>query len=219
MATKTAAKKNTKDTIISSFMSFVLEQEALPKSIYRFCKSAKVSEEDFYRNFGSIQGIQEEIWNVFFDKTLHLMHQNKQYEEFTSKDKMLTFFFTFFELLGLNRSYVLFVMEENNKGLKNLRQLKGLRQKIKEFANELIEDDNADKQIKLTKNEPSVFSEGAWLQLLFLLKFWKEDTSAAFEKTDIAIEKSVKTIFDVFDNTPLESILDFGKFLFKENFG
>ena len=45
-----------------------------------------------------------------------------------------------------------------------------------------------------------------------------DDNSPAFEKTDVAIEKSVKAIFDVFETTPLESILDFGKFLVKENF-
>ena len=43
-----------------------------------------------------------------------------------------------------------------------------------------------------------------------------EDASAGFEKTDVVIEKSVNTIFDVFENTPLDSILDFGKFLYKE---
>jgi len=43
-----------------------------------------------------------------------------------------------------------------------------------------------------------------------------DDESAGFQKTDVAIEKSVNTVFDVFDNTPLENILDFGKFLWKE---
>ena len=43
-----------------------------------------------------------------------------------------------------------------------------------------------------------------------------DDHSPQFEKTDVAIEKSVNTVFDVFDNTPLERVLDFGKFLFKE---
>ena len=42
------------------------------------------------------------------------------------------------------------------------------------------------------------------------------DNSAGFEKTDVAIEKSVNTVFDIFENTPLESIIDFGKFLWKE---
>ena len=44
------------------------------------------------------------------------------------------------------------------------------------------------------------------------------DNSADFEQTDVAIEKSVKVIFDVFATKPLESVLDFGKFLFKERF-
>jgi translation initiation factor IF-3 len=43
-----------------------------------------------------------------------------------------------------------------------------------------------------------------------------DDNSAQFESTDVAIEKSVNTVFDVFDNTPLERVVDFGKFLYKQ---
>jgi hypothetical protein len=74
------------------------------------------------------------------------------------------------------------------------------------------------KQSRFTKHPEALFSEGAWVQLLFLLKFWMEDKSPGFEKTDMAIEKSVQTVFELFDNTPLDSIIDFGKFLWKENF-
>ena len=43
-----------------------------------------------------------------------------------------------------------------------------------------------------------------------------DDTSASFEKTDVFIEKSVNTSFDVLQVTPLKSVIDLGKFLFKE---
>ena len=43
-----------------------------------------------------------------------------------------------------------------------------------------------------------------------------EDESPAFEKTDIYIEKSVKATFELMNMAPLESIIDFGKFIFKE---
>ena len=43
-----------------------------------------------------------------------------------------------------------------------------------------------------------------------------EDSSPSFEKTDVVIEKSVRAIFDVFETTPLESVIDFGKFLWKD---
>ena len=43
-----------------------------------------------------------------------------------------------------------------------------------------------------------------------------DDRSPSFEKTDLVIEKSVRAIFDVFETTPLESLVDFGKFMWKE---
>tara|TARA_R100001198_G_scaffold49454_2_gene27547 strand:- start:1994 stop:2401 length:408 start_codon:yes stop_codon:yes gene_type:complete len=131
---------------------------------------------------------------------------------------MLSFFYTFFEVLTANRSYVLFALQEQKDQLKSLAQLRDLRLKVREFASDLIEQSNEEKSSRFTKNPVSIFSEGAWLQTLFLMKYWMDDNSARFEKTDVAIEKSVNAIFDVFNTTPLESVLDFGKFLFKENF-
>lgn len=218
MSAKANTKKITEDAIIDAYMEYVLEHEKVPKSIYKFCKANKISEEEFYQFFGSVESLQKAIWNIFFLNTETLINKNEAYGSFSNKDKMLTFFFTFFELLTLNRSYVLFTLTDNKSMLLNLEQLKGLRKHIKSFATDLIENGNASKSSKLTQHSTKLFSEGAWLQFMFLLKFWKNDSSPAFEKTDLAIEKSVTTIFDLFDNTPLENILDFGKFLYKENF-
>ncbi len=219
MAQKTKTKKKmTEEDIIASYMQYVLEHEAVPKSIYKFCKANQIEEADFYGFFGSVEGIQKAIWNQFYSKTEKLLLANKEYESFSNKEKMLTFFYTFFEMLTLNRSYVLFALRENRSMLKNLEQLKGLRRHIKTFATDLIDAGNADKKLKITQHNPALFSEGAWLQFLFVLKFWMGDSSPGFEKTDIVIEKSISTIFDVFDNTPLENIIDLGKFLYKETF-
>ena len=94
--------------------------------------------------------------------------------------------------------------------------LSGLRNHFKSFAKDLIDLDNSSAQSKLTQFQPTVFSEAAWVQLLFTIKFWMDDNSPGFEKTDILIEKSINTVFEVFNNTPLEQVLDLGKFLFKE---
>ena len=72
------------------------------------------------------------------------------------------------------------------------------------------------KEDKLEKIQQRSIKESAWFQLLVTMKFWIDDTSSSFEKTDIFIEKSVKSSFDLIDTTPLKSIIDFGKFLFKE---
>ncbi|MCW5520270.1 TetR/AcrR family transcriptional regulator [Aureitalea sp. L0-47] len=212
----TTKKAPNRDQVISAYMQYCLEHEKSPISVYKFCKENSFTEEQFYSFFGSFEGLQKEIWNSFFDSTMKLLHKQKEFEGFSNQEKMLSFFFTFFEMLTANRSYVLFALSEKKDMMKNMAQLKGLRGHIKEFASELIEIKNDEKQFNILKHPVSVFSEGAWLQTLFILKYWMEDTSPSFEKTDVVIEKSVRAIFDVFETTPLESLLDFGKFLWKE---
>jgi len=214
--TKKKSVKMTTEKWISSYMEYVLEHETVPKSVYKFAKENKSNEEEFYKSFGSLEAIQKEIWEQFYIKSVTLMQAAPEVDSFSNREKMLTFFYTFFEMLTANRSYVLFILNRNESTLKNLEQLKGLRKNVKNFAKDLIAEDNDAKNIKLLQKNETVFSEGAWLQMMFLLKFWMDDNSPQFEKTDVAIEKSVNTIFDVFDNTPLERVLDFGKFLFKE---
>ena len=218
MATKNKSAKITDDRIIKMYMEQVMEHEEYPKSVYKFCKIGGLKEEEFYQYFGSFEALQKAIWVKFYTNTVALLNKDKAYLGYPNKERMLSFFYTFFEVLTLNRSYVLFVLRGHESKMAGMMQLKGLRLEIKNFAKDLIESANESKTLKVTKQSPSVFSEGAWVQFLFLLKFWMDDTSTGFEKTDLAIEKSVNTIFDVFDNTPLESILDFGKFLYKETF-
>lgn len=211
--------KFTKDQLISLYMEYVLEHEKMPRSVFKFCRENSLTEEQFYNFFGSFDGLRKGVWNQFFDNTIDLIEKSPEFESFTTREKLLTFYYTFFELLTANRSYVLFTLAEDPEMFKNLDQLKGLRRRMKGFANQLIREGNEDKSVKILKQSETIFSEAAWLQLLFILKFWMDDNSAKFESTDIVIEKSVNTVFDLFDSTPLESLLDFGKFMWKEKMG
>jgi len=216
-AKKTTAKKKLIDdnAIISKYMDYVLEKGEEPKNVFSFCKEHKIEESDFYTFFGSIDALKQEIWVKFFENALATIQKEDAFEGYSDKNKLLTLYFTLFELLTLNRSYVLFTLKENKEGLKNLKSLKLFRNHFKEFIVSIVNDsiESNDKVAKITK---PVFSEGAWIQFLFLLKFWIEDTSKGFEKTDVLIEKSVNTVVDLLDTKPLESLFDLGKFLWKE---
>ncbi len=214
--TTTAKTKISKDIIISAYMEKVLTTEHRPISIFKFCKENNFKESEFYSFFGSFEVLQKEIWTNFFLHTIRLSQEAKEYETAENKDKMLIFFYTFFEMLTANRSYVLFALEESKDVMKNMTQLKELRTHIKKYASSLIEERNDTQQLKILKHPAKIFSEGAWLQTLVILKYWMDDSSPSFEKTDLVIEKSVRVIFDVFQTTPLESMVDFGKFMWKE---
>lgn len=207
-----------KQKIYDAYSTEVLEHEKEPKSVYLFCKKNKIEETDFYKSFASLEDIKESIFSKFFDNAYMLISKEKGFDAQVPKEKLLSFYFTFFEVLLLNRSYVLFILSNSGEKMQKLSSLRRLRNSFKQFASGLIEQGNTSKQSILTKHPELIFSEGAWLQLLFLLKFWMEDSSPGFEKTDMAIEKSVQTVFELFDNTPLDSVIDFGKFLWNEKF-
>ena len=210
-------EKKEKLAIITAFMAYTLENDHYPKSVYKFCKHNEIEEKTFYKFFGSLDVIKESIWESFYQNAMSLLEKDENFEMAIPKEKLLSFYFTFFEVLLLNRSYVLFALSGDQKMITKIGQLSCIRKMFKGFASELIEDGNVDKPSYL-QHPPNIFSEAAWVQLGFLLKFWMEDSSADFEKTDQAIEKSVQTAFDVFENTPLSALVDFGKFLWKEKF-
>lgn len=212
------AKKNpiNDNHIIELYMTDVLETNEEPKNAFVFCKKHKIEESDFYSFFGTLEAVKQSIWVKFFDNAVATIEKETAFESYSDKNKLLTLYFTLFEILTLNRSYVLFSLKENKEGLKNLKNLKEFRNHFKDYIVDKVKSKPSEPFGKVAKVTEPVFSEGAWLQFLFLLKFWMDDTSKGFEKTDVLIEKSVNTVVDLLDTKPLESLFDLGKFLWKE---
>ncbi|QDO92599.1 TetR/AcrR family transcriptional regulator [Formosa sediminum] len=212
------AKKKilTKEHIIDFYMDYVLEHNQQPKTVYAFAKVNNFEESKFYEFFASFQAVESEIFKAFFDNTIGLLLQSDTYDTFDPKSKLLSFYFTFFENLTANRSYVMFALTQHQNKLKNLKCLIKLRQAFINYIQNLNIEVIETKQQHIDKFQEKGLQESAWVQLLVTIKFWMEDDSKGFEKTDIFIEKSINTSFEFLDVAPLKSLLDLGKFLFKE---
>ena len=208
-------KKVTQQDIISMYMDYVLEHNEEPKSVYKFTKDNNFDESLFYQSFASFESIKSSIFTVFFENTMVLLGKSEEFEGFDAKNKLLSFYYTFFEMLTANRSYVVYALQKEDK-LKGLKSLKSLGVHFRKFIDGLEIEKLDFKQERLEKLQDKALSESAWAQLLLTMKFWLDDTSPAFEKTDVFIEKSVKASFDIMNIAPIKSVIDLGKFLFKE---
>ena len=204
------------DKIISLYMNDVLSHNEEPMNVFVFCSKHQINESDFYTFFGSFDSLKQEVWIKFFENTIASIEKDVAYNDYSDKDKLLSLYFTLFEVLTLNRTYVFFALKKNKQGLKNLKSLKQFRNRFKDFIVAIIRESSTSGNEKFLKVSEPVFSEGAWIQFLFLLKFWIEDTSKSFEKTDVLIEKSVTTVVGLLDTKQLENLFDLGKFLWKE---
>lgn len=205
-----------KQQILSKYMEYILDHGEKPKSIYAFTKQLNIEEQLFYNYYSSFDELAQDVYTTFYNETIKLITKDKSFDELDPKNKLLLFYFTFFELLTANRSYVLLTLKENKNVLEKIKNLQSLKANFKNFIKGLDLEKIDFKQNNINQLNEKSIEEMAWNQLLFTLKFWIEDRSPSFEKTDIFIEKSVNASFDLLDITPIKNIIDFGKFFFKE---
>ena len=205
-----------KEDIISYFMEYVLLNNKKPDSVYSFSKQYNFNEEDYYKFYGNFSALEQSIFKVFYEKTINLLEKNNEYQNYISRDKMLSFYYSFFELLTANRSYVVHALGSPTKNLKKIDTLKKLKKSFSNYIDKLDITLLETNEETLDKIQNKTLKESAWFQLLLTIKYWLEDTSPSFERTDIFIEKAVNTSFDLINITPLKSVLDLGKFLYKD---
>jgi len=213
----TKKKSISQSDIISFYMDHVLTHNEKPKSIYAFAKANKFEENNFYVFFSSFDALEQSIFKVFFENTHATLEKSEDYQSFDARNKLLSFYYTFFENLTANRSYVVHALDGQKNSMKSLKLLSHLKKSFTNYIENLGINLIGVQQDQLEKLQNRSLKESAWFQLLVTMKFWLEDTSTSFEKTDIFIEKSVQASFDFIDVTPLKSIVDFGKFLYKES--
>lgn len=209
-----------KKTILKSYSDFILRNNHAPKNVYSFCEDNKFAESDFYIFFPNFEEVEKEYLVYFFEESLYLLADDANFLEMNSKTKLLSLYYTYFEQLTMNRSLVTYILD-NKKPLESLKKLSKLRTMFLDFVKTLdIATINLDLENtrleKIEKLKNKGVEELFWNNFLVTLKFWMEDTSSSFEKTDIFIEKSVEASFELVNTKPLEKLLDFGKFIWKE---
>jgi hypothetical protein len=105
---------------------------------------------------------------------------------------------------------------ENHKKLEiTPESLKDFKLEFETFIESVLnagkESGEVAKRPYLDRSYPHLF----WFHFGFILIFWKDDSSAGFEKTDAAVEKSVNLAFDLIGKGAVDSVVDFAKFLYQ----
>jgi hypothetical protein len=203
----------TKEKIQNAYIDYVLTEGKKPASVFSFAKKNKFAEEEFYKHFGSFDIIDGSIWADLFIETIKEVKTQEVWKDYSVREKALSFYYSFFELLKAKRSFVSYSMRRFKKGIKTPAQLIIGKAVFKEFSIELIQEGLESGEISDRKFISDRYKDALWIQVVFLLNFWIKDYSASFEKTDEAIEKGVNVTFDLFQRSPIDNLLDYGKFL------
>lgn len=207
--------------ILDLYSNYILRNNKRPLNVFTFCEDNEISETDFYFYYGNFEKLESDYLRFFMSEALRLIAEEENYVQQSAKYKLLSFHYTFFEQLTMNRSLVIYLLEGEKNNLQNLKKLMPLKKDFQLFIRSLgisepMMESTSESMAKMERLKNKGIEELYWGHFMATLKFWLDDTSSNFEKTDIFIEKSVDTSFEFLDVKPLKKLVDLGKFLFKE---
>ena len=207
----------TSEKLQSAYINHVLLQGEQPKSVFVFARDNEIAEEEFYNHFGSFEAIEQSIWKTFMQTTITEVRKQEVWTQYTSREKVLSLFYSFFEYMKSNRSFAAFSMKNASKGLGSPRILEGLKAEFESFNASVIQEGIESGELMDRAFFAGKYKDALWVQFGFILNFWLKDTSAGFERTDEAIEKGLNVTFDLFQRSPIDALFEYGKFLAKNS--
>jgi hypothetical protein len=203
----------TAQDIKSGYIDYVLTHDEKPKSVYSFVKTLDISEGEFYGFYASFESIEKSIWVDLTVETIDTLQQQEVWSQYSSRDRMLAFFYSLVEVLKKQRSFIIYSLSKYKGRFATPEILSGVRPIFENFASEIINEGLETGELEDRKFFSKRYKDALWLQLGFILNFWMKDNSAAFEKTDEAIEKGINVTFDLFQRSPIDNLFEYGKFL------
>lgn len=203
----------TQAQIQKGYIDYVLTHNEQPKSVYTFVKKLKITEADFYAFYASFDSIEKNIWFELTVTAIEEVQTQELWAEYSSREKMLSFFYCYVELLKGSRSFVIYSLRKQPMKLGTPAVLSGVKPIFENFSTQIIEEGLESGELADRKFFSKRYKDALWVQYAFILNFWIDDDSKGFEKTDEAIEKGIQVTFDLFQRSPIDNLFEYGKFL------
>jgi AcrR family transcriptional regulator len=215
MKTKSAPKTETnlKSKVMDGYIDYVLTEGKNPTSVYLFAKNIGIEEGQFYQHYNSFDAIAVDIWESFLEDTITRIQSGEEYAGFSTRERILTFYYTLIEVLKKNRSYVAFSSKGWMKPGSGLPAKKAVERKLEPFFEQLIDNGFQSGELAERPKISDFYTNALKVQFWFILDFWLKDQSREFEDTDAAIEKAINLGFGLMSENTLDKAFDFVKFL------
>ncbi|MEO8820700.1 MAG: TetR family transcriptional regulator C-terminal domain-containing protein [Ginsengibacter sp.] len=212
------------EEIKNGYIDYVLTNGEQPKSVYNFAKKLKITETAFYKFYGSFDAIEKAVWEDLTIATILNIKEQEVWPKYTSREKLLSFFYSFLELLKSKRSFIIYTLKKHPKKISTPGVLTGAKSEFLSFSEDVINEGLESGELTDRKFFSKRYKDALWVQFAFIINFWMEDDSKDFEKSDEAVEKGINVSFDLFQRSPIDNLFEYGKFLaqngkFKEKMG
>lgn len=196
MATK-SKEASLEARIIDLYKQLVVEDKIKKMTVFSFCKALDISEADFYKHFSSLDAIGRKIWTAYADEVISALKQSETYQSYSAREKILAYFFTFFENAVKDRTFI-------GKTYLNFSLLRGYQRKFRTHMAEVIQEGVIADEIQ-SRHLENLYLDVLWGIHWGMIQFWLNDESEGFEDTEKAIETYLRIPLELMGQNVLDS--------------
>ena len=203
--------------IRKAYIDHLLEHGHPPASVHAFAKHLGISERTFFEHFASFHALEGSIWGDLVDEVAHAVTSGEEWQHFTAREQMLSFFYAFTESMLDHRSFFLERFPRPSSGSSTsrtgLRATAKLRHRFREFVHPVLDAGVASGELKQRGPIGDRYPRILTTLFLSVIHYNLTDESEGFSRTDAYIEKSTHLAFDLMGAGVVDSALDLARFL------
>ncbi len=202
--------------IRAAYREYLLRHGTPPPTVYALAQELGLTESAFYEQYATFEAIDRDLFRAFIDNARRRAEATAEYAAYSTREKLLAFYYSLIEDLRDERSYI---------RLKNQQRpffnrptpvyLQDAKTQFELYVEDLLIEGRLSKEVVRRAFLSEQYPTGFWYQLTFLLDFWLKDNSTNFERTDEAIEKAVTLSFDLIGRNPIDSAVEFARFMWQ----
>ena len=205
------------EALITAYMNASIAAKKVPyrlENLTYFTETGDaISLHAFKENFGDVDTLEKEVFHTLFVYTLKMLALESLNQEVDVAERLLSFYYTLFEVFTANRDYIALRFQSPLVSLKSLKRLDKIKAGVTDFLADINQYDPVIPLPGVKMIQEKAFTEAGWLQFLSVFQFWLKDTSPDYERTDALIEKSLLVGLDVLKLQQAERhVVDWAKF-------
>lgn len=202
------ATPDVESRILQAYETMVVMDES-PINALTLAERAGVDESTFYQHYANADAVGRQIWANLGEQVFGKLNESETFHSYSAREKLLTIYFTFFDQALTKRLFI-------ERTLDRPALLSSYKDAFLQFVNDVVQEGIASEEIKERLSLSNYYGQMMWELHLRLIRFWLQDDSPRFEKTDRAVEVYAKLPLEFMGHNILDSVLETAKFSFNQ---
>jgi len=206
-------------SLIQAYSTHILTYGERPASVQAFARANGLDVSAILAEFSSFEAIENHIFYTLFEEVITQLEMDEDYLQYDVGTKLLSVDYTWLEILSRNRSLVTFIDMKARTSVGIPAYLAAIKDSFLDLADRILDQGRETGEIADRWVVSRYYKNLIWGHAQFIFNYWLHDMSRSFERSDAAVEKSLRLVIELIRPNVFDAGVDLARFLLQRPSG